>query len=252
MRVPRLCLPDAVLDGPCESELSLASDRAHYVAHVLRRRPGDAIDVFDGRGRWAAATLLRSGRRDATVALVGPVHEEAPPPLRCLLALALVKGAALDHCVQKATELGASGIQLLVSERSERRVPAERVANLLAHLHAVAMAACEQCGRNWLPAVAPPRGIDDFLATLSKPATGARWLLEPGQPPPAPNALTGGHDLTLLSGPEGGFSPAEASAARAAAFTPIGLGPRILRADTAPVVALALAQYLAGDLSPAP
>lgn len=251
MRVPRVCLPDAALDRMGESELSLTPDRSHYVTHVLRRRPGDAIEVFDGRGHWAPATLRHSGRRDATVVLAGAVHEEALPPLRCLLALALVKGAALDHCVQKATELGASGIQLLVTERSERRVPAERAANLLAHLHAVAMAACEQCGRNRIPAIAAPRGLDDYLATQSEAATGARWLLEPGQPPPAPNALANCRELTLLIGPEGGFSPAEASAARAAAFAPIGLGPRILRADTAPVVALTLAQYLAGGLAPA-
>jgi 16S rRNA (uracil1498-N3)-methyltransferase len=250
MRVPRLCLPGLSLTaGPLDTTVDVDAERAHYLSNVLRRRPGDAVVVFDGDGRSVPATLQSHGRRGGVLALRGVVAEEAPPVPRLGVALALVKGAALDQAVREVTELGASDIALVASERAERRAEGERADNLRRHLEGVARAACEQCGRDRLPRIAPPLPLPDFLATSAATAGCVRWVLVPGAPPPAAGALDGCATFTVLSGPEGGFSAAEAAAAEAAGFVPVGLGPRILRAVTAPVVALALAQYLCGGFA---
>ena len=148
----------------------------------------------------------------------------------------------MDSLVEKATELGVAGIVPLVCERSVLRLAGERAERRCAHWQAVAVAACEQSGRNRVPQIHPPQPLRDWLGAM--PASGLRLLLSLGadtQPLRARLAsATAGAPLHLLSGPEGGLSPTELAAAEAAGFWPTTLGARVLRADTAPLAALAV------------
>jgi len=209
-------------------------------AQVLRLQPGDAITMFDSRGEGATegewtAEVTYMGRSVVQVVLCQftPLNRELP--LAVTLAVVMPANDRMDFLVEKATELGAVALQPLVGERSVLRLNGERADKKVAHWQGVAQAATEQCGRARVPTVHPVRALPTWLPTAPE---GLRWLASPGAervqaPAPRPSALT------LLTGPEGGLSPAEEAAAMACGFARIGLGPRILRADTAPLAVLA-------------
>lgn len=235
--VPRLHVPSALSAG---LELNLPEGAARHV-QVLRLQPGAAVRLFDGHGGEWQAEVTAMGRRDVAVR-VG-VHEaiERELPLAITLALGMPANERMDSLVEKATELGAAALQPLVCERSVLRVDGERAQRKAQHWQAIAVAACEQCGRNRVPALPAPRPLRDWLAALPPPAGGERrFVLSLGpdaRPLPAPGTLAGA--VTLLSGPEGGLSDTEEARAREAGFAPLTLGSRVLRADTAPLAALA-------------
>ncbi len=218
-------------------DCTLGANASRHV-QVLRLQPGAALVVFDGSGGQWQAQIVRMGRRDVVVR-VG-AHEPIERELDCRVTLALGMPAneRMDGLIEKATELGVHAIQPLVCERSVLRVAGERAERKAAHWHAVAVAACEQCGRNRVPAIGAPLPLAEWLVR-SDDDDGARWLLSLAADagalprPPLPEAVC------VLSGPEGGLSPAEEAAARAAGYQPIALGARVLRADTAPLAALA-------------
>jgi 16S rRNA (uracil1498-N3)-methyltransferase len=205
-------------------------------AQVLRLQPGDAITLFDGRsgGEWVAEVTLM-GRSVVQVMLreFMPLHRELP--LSVTLAVVMPANDRMDFLVEKATELGAAALQPLMAERSVLRLSGERADKKVAHWQAVAQAAAEQSGRARVPAVHPVRSLGAWLPTAGP---GMRWLASPGadrvQAP-----CTWPAELTVLTGPEGGLSPGEEAASVAAGFQRVGLGPRILRADTAPLCVLA-------------
>ncbi len=231
--------------------IELPPDAARHV-QVLRLQPGAAIRLFDGRGREAAATVLRIGRREVQATIdafddAGTASHDLP--LAVTLAVGVPANDRMDALVEKATELGVAAIVPLVSERSVLRLDGDRATRRVAHWQAVAVAACEQCGRSRVPVVEPLAALPAWLRSRGDPAPAvegegrACWLLDPRAPTTLPQAWAGrprrpGAAL-LLSGPEGGFSPAEEALARAAGFAAVGLGPRVLRADTAPLAALA-------------
>ena len=221
--------------------LDLPPGPARHV-QVRRLQPGDALTLFDGRGGEWDATVQQMGRTQVTV-LVGahdPVEREAPCAVT--LAVGMPANDRMDWLVEKATELGAASLQPLLCERSSLRLSGERAQKKRAHWQAVAVAASEQSGRNRLLDV---RSQLMFQEHLDQPvaAGDARWLLslDPAAVPAheALDALAPGQAVTLLSGPEGGLAPAEEAAARDAGYRPVSLGPRVLRAETAPLAALA-------------
>ena len=224
------------VDAPLQAgaEIDLPPGPARH-AQVRRAQPGDALVLFNGRGGEWHAQVLQMGRQRVAVRVVAhqPVEREAP--LAITIALGVPANERMDALVEKSTELGVASIQPLLTARSVLRLSGERAERKREHWQAVAVAAAEQCGRTRVPMVSPVRSLADWLADT--PA-GARWLLSPGAAPPRdrPAGL-----LTLLSGPEGGFNADELDAARAAGFLPTGLGSRVLRADTAPLVVLAWA-----------
>jgi 16S rRNA (uracil1498-N3)-methyltransferase len=178
------------------------------------------------------------GRREVVLCLGPAVPPTPEPTLSITLAVGVPANERMDTLVEKAVELGAAAIQPLACERTVLRLEGERAVRRQAHWQAVAVAACEQCGRAYVPPVAPMRSLPAWLgAGLEAPV---RLLLSL-----APDALplyrlpepTGA--VVVLSGPEGGLAPAEEALARAAGFMPVSLGPRILRADTAPLALLA-------------
>ena len=251
---PRIHIPQPLAPG---LELVLPASAARHVK-VLRLQPGDALTLFDGRGGQWAAEVLAMGRKDVSARALQHhgVERELPRPVT--LALGMPANERMDSLVEKATELGVASIQPLVCERSVLRLAGDRAQRKAAHWQAVAAAACEQCGRNRLPTVAEPVALRDWLAGLGPAGaeTGGRWLLSlAADAPPWGRVLQQGAaaGLTLLSGPEGGLSPTEQALAVGAGFQPTSLGPRVLRADTAPLAALAAwAAFAATDLEPTP
>ncbi|MNS69316.1 16S rRNA (uracil(1498)-N(3))-methyltransferase [Cupriavidus necator] len=238
---------DAVLAA--ESDFPLPEPVVRH-AQVLRLAPGDAITLFDGRGGSHAATLVELGKRHA-VARVG-AHDaaEAEPPFRITLAQGLAGGDKMDWLIEKAVELGVDAIQPLQATRSVVRLSGERAQKRQAHWQALVQAACEQCGRNRLPQVAPVANFETWLAQSG--GAGARLLVSPRAQQSLPAFVAERREaliangVTLLIGPEGGLSPEEEQAARQAGFTGVSLGPRILRTETAGLACLATLNALLG------
>lgn len=203
-------------------------------AQVRRVQPGELLLLFDGAGCDWPATVLAVTRHSVSVR-VGegrPVARELTPEVT--VALAMPANERMDALVEKATELGVAAIQPLHAARSVLRLTGERAERKCRHWQAIAQAACEQCGRARVPTVAPVRELADWLRT---PPDGERWLLSLAPDAAAPTPPAGGRVVTL-SGPEGGLTPEEEAAARAVGFCALALGPRVLRADTAPLAVL--------------
>ena len=219
-----------------DTGLLLPPGAARHV-QVLRLQPGSAITLFDGRGGEYQAVVERMGRSEVSVQVGAhrPLEREAQRAVH--LAVGLMASERMDWLVEKATELGVASIQPLLAERSVLRLAGERAQKRLAHWQAIAISACEQCGRNRVPPVQALRTPADWIRDA--PADGARGLLALESPVQELMTLAA-HEptLTLLSGPEGGLSAAEEGLAMRAGFIRVTLGPRVLRAETAPIAAL--------------
>jgi len=241
VRAPRLHHP-----GPLagRGEVALPEAALRHL-RVLRLRPGAALVLFDGRGGQWRAELLPGGR--ARLLEHQPLEREAPLPVH--LAQAPGRGERMDWALQKAVELGAAGIQPVWTARSTPPLEGQRLARRLRHWRAVVAAACEQCGRNRLPEVAPPLPLERWLAGLGPPAAGElRLALSPGGGLRLRELSAPTGPVRLLVGPEGGLAPEELERAEACGFRPLTLGPRVLRTETAGPAALAALQALWGDL----
>jgi 16S rRNA (uracil1498-N3)-methyltransferase len=229
------------VDAPLAAgaDLPLPPGAARH-AQVRRVQPGDALLLFDGSGCDWPAQVLAVGRSDVRVRVAAPQVVANELPLALTLALAMPANERMDGLVEQATQLGAAGLQPLLAERSVLRLSGERAQRKREHWQAVAEAACEQCGRARVPAIAAVRPLAEWLRSLAPVPAGARLLLSL-----APDAITPAQwqppagPLCCLSGPEGGLTPDEEAAARATGFQPLSLGPRVLRAETAPLALLA-------------
>ena len=237
--MPRIHCEFPLRPGP---GLALPAGAARHV-QVLRLQPGDALTLFDGQGGEYQARVERMGRSEVVVDVQQHSAIERESPLPVHLALGMPANERMDWLVEKATELGMASLQPLVTERTVLRLNGERALKKQAHWQAIAIAACEQCGRNRVPTVHEPLALPDWLkARTITPG----WLLSLVKGSVAPllrlaqqrASLAGG--LTLLSGPEGGLSANEERLALAAGFAPVSLGPRVLRAETAPLAVLGL------------
>ncbi|HEY0824496.1 MAG TPA: 16S rRNA (uracil(1498)-N(3))-methyltransferase [Ramlibacter sp.] len=230
--MPRLHCGEPLSGG---LRLALPPGTARHV-QVLRMQPGDALTLFDGRGGEYEAVVEHMGRSEVQVAVGAHRAIECEAPVAVHLAVAMPANERMDWLVEKATELGAASIQPLVAERSVLRLTGERAQKKQAHWQAIAIAACEQCGRNRVPAVHAVQPLPNWLAAQARP--GLVLSLRPGTR--ALSAQPGPAEVTLLSGPEGGLSAAEEEVALARGWTAVNLGPRVLRAETAPLAALAV------------
>ena len=238
--MPRFHCPVPLTAG---AELDLPPAAARHV-QVLRLQPGDAITLFNGEGGQWQATVLRMGRSDVAVRVESFEAVEREPQRRVHLALGMPANDRMDWLVEKAAELGVASVQPLHTAHSVLRLSGDRAIKKQTHWQQVAVAACEQCGGNRVPLVQPVadvgtwlRGSDTIapLRCVLSLAEGSQPLSDVlrDQPADAP--------VLFLSGPEGGLSPQEDAAARAAGFVPVTLGPRVLRAETAAVAALVIA-----------
>ena len=243
MRLTRVYVDAPLAAG---KRVILEGNAASHVTRVLRLRVGDALTLFNGAGGEYAASIeaARGGR--LTVAVGEPRAVERESPLTLTLAQGVSRGERMDLVVQKATELGVSGIVPLFTERSVVRLGAQQAERKLNHWRAIAIAACEQSGRNRLPKVAPPVSLADLLRSGAE-REGGRLLLSPGATSRLDALPRPATSVTVLIGPEGGLTNAEQEAAVTAGFLPVRLGPRVLRTETAAIAALALLQREFGD-----
>jgi 16S rRNA (uracil1498-N3)-methyltransferase len=227
---------------PHVGEIALSPAAAHHALKVLRLGSGDAVVLFDGSGGELHARLDVRGR--LAVAVDGQWQElSRESPLDVVLVQALASGDKMDWVIQKAVELGAIGIVPVQAARSVLRLIGARADKKLEHWRQVVIAACEQCGRNRLPFVAPVQSLAAYLAQATE---AARWVFVPGGEPlsavqPVPSSIH------LLIGPEGGWSDEELVLCSRASSRSVGLGPRVLRTETAGLAALAALQARAGQ-----
>ncbi len=238
--MPRFHCPVPLAIG---AELELPAAAARHV-QVLRLQPGDAITLFNGDGGEHSATILRMGRSEVTVRVDSHLAVEREAGRRVHLALGMPANERMDWLVEKAAELGVAGIQPLHTAHSVLRLSGERATKKQGHWQSVAIAACEQCGGNRVPEVQPVRDLAAWLGTSGAVAPLRCVLsLAEGSQPLALVLANAPADapVLFLSGPEGGLSPSEDAAARAAGFAPVTLGARVLRAETAALAALVLA-----------
>jgi 16S rRNA (uracil1498-N3)-methyltransferase len=243
MRLTRVYVEDRLVSG---KGVGIPEQSGLHLTRVLRLDAGAPVILFDGTGGEYAATLERDGKK--IWARVGAFTAgERESPLDITLLQGIARGERMDLIVQKATELGISRIVPVLAERSVVKADAKQRERKREHWQAIAIAACEQCGRNRVPAVTDPQSLGDAIAAL--PATSARCLLsaEGDETLTTFATRTRGQPLVLLIGPEGGTADNEDRYARANGFTACRLGPRILRTETAGLAALATLQAIAGD-----
>jgi 16S rRNA (uracil1498-N3)-methyltransferase len=255
VRLTRIFIDGALNAGGL---VELTRDTAAHLVKVLRARSGDELVLFNGDGREFSGTIeaVRGSRVSASIGAARPFDRESP--FKLSLVQCVPRGDRMDFIVQKATELGVARIVPVLSQRSVVRLDAEQAASKQAHWHAVAVSACEQCGRNRLPAVEAPQPLLSYLGALQRPDPSGEFLrlvLEPeraAQASPAqtidiPDCAASGAQIAI--GPEGGFAPEELEAFDLSGFRRLGLGPRVLRAETAAIAAIAVLQARFGDMS---
>jgi 16S rRNA (uracil1498-N3)-methyltransferase len=242
MRLTRCFVPALLAVGESRQ---LPQEVATHVARVLRAREGQLLTLFDGLGGEYDATIVQIDRHGVRVQvdLHRAIERESPLPVTLLQALA--RGERMDFIVQKATELGVAAIIAMGGDRSVVRLEAEGLARRCEHWRAVAISACEQCGRNRVPTIAVAADLAGACAQLD--ATSRRLLLAPEADQTLIAVAHQAARIALAVGPEGGFSDEERSLAQQQGFQSCRLGPRVLRAETAPLAALATLQAVAGD-----
>jgi 16S rRNA (uracil1498-N3)-methyltransferase len=245
MSAPRFYCPPPI--SPT-SFFELPPEAAHHAQRVLRLRPKDAVQVFDGEGRAFDATIAEMSGKRIVLENLRPCPDEPVPPLRIILAQAMCSSEKMDWIVQKAVELGAASIRPVQTRRSVAKLTHERAEKRLEHWRSVIIAACEQCGRNTLPEVHAPQEFGAWLLQ-TRAAPGTKFILQPQNAVPWHQHPRPPGDVTLLIGPEGGFEQDEIEMAQHQGFLPVLLGPRVLRTETAALAGIAVLQALWGDLS---
>jgi 16S rRNA (uracil1498-N3)-methyltransferase len=243
MRLTRVYV-DAELEPG--GRLSLTGGAAGHLTRVLRLRPKATLTLFNGRGGEFAATIERVRGSEVTVTVGEHESIERESPFPLTLAQGVSRGERMDLVVQKATELGVARLVPVLTERSIVRLDEQQSDRKSNHWRAVAIAACEQCGRNRLPEVGLPTQLREFLR---QPAgDSVRLLLSPSATQRIEDVPRPARGVTVLIGPEGGLSHAELEDALTAGFSAVNLGPRILRTETAAIASLTLLQREFGDL----
>ena len=253
------------------SELELPDNIVHHWCRVLRASVGDQGILFDGFGGEYQVQLKSISKKSATATLLSQVTDDKTAPIICKIGLVMSRGERMDYAIQKATELGVTAIQLLSSHHGEISLKPAQVDKKLAHWQQVAIAACEQCGLNRPPLILSPLSINDWLKSFDSDTSNRQLTVSPlvsllsqdayyqallqpadlcmqmsvpaaGQPAMPDNLLQILKQETpyikLLIGPEGGLSPDERQQASSVGFSPWQIGTRVLRTETAPVVAL--------------
>ncbi len=241
----RFFVPQGLAVG---AERPLPADAAHHAARVLRLAEGDPVALFDGTGGEYLGVIARIARGDVVVRATTFTDTEREPPVSVALAQGVSSGDRMDYTIRKAVELGIGTIVPVFTERSVVRLAGERADRRTAHWRALAVAACEQCGRNRVPDVVPPVAFVHWLGELTPPVAGeARLTLSPGAEQRLADLPRPEGRITLLAGPEGGLTAEESALAQSRGFEAVRLGPRVLRTETAALAALAAILTLWGD-----
>ncbi|WHP80569.1 16S rRNA (uracil(1498)-N(3))-methyltransferase [Edwardsiella anguillarum] len=242
MRIPRIYHPQPL---SIPGEVSLCDDAANHVGRVLRMGPGQALQLFDGSNRVFDAEIISADKKSVRVRLTHAQEEDRESPLHLHLGQVMSRGEKMEFTIQKSIELGVSVITPLISERCGVRLDAERMAKKQQQWQKIAIAACEQCGRNRIPQIRPAMDLEAWCAEED---ACLRLNLHPRASASIntlPQPLT---RVRLLIGPEGGLSAAEIAMTADYHFTDILLGPRVLRTETTALTAITALQVRFGDL----
>jgi len=246
MRVIRFFYPNSLQE---QAQIILDGDAFHHAIHVLRCKKGSQLELFNGEGLQANGEILSLDRRTATIFLekVSMVNNESS--LNTILIQGISKGERMDYCLQKATELGVSAVYPVITEYCNVQLKDSQWEKRMMHWSKVMISACEQCGRNSIPKLAPPMPLFDALNALRE--QHAIYLLHPTNSQPFNLAKPKNNAIGFVVGPEGGFSEDEVDHIMSIGISSLKLGPRILRSETCGVVALSIAQSLWGDFNKA-
>jgi 16S rRNA (uracil1498-N3)-methyltransferase len=242
MREPRLYLD---LELKCELELTLPTQASHYVSKVLRMRVGQHFWLFNGSGGFYQAEIIAMARRQVDVIVREFEEDKLEPTLHITLAQGISRGQHMDYTLQKAVELGVSKIVPLMTEFGNVRIEEKSAEKKMLHWRKIIIASCEQCGRNRLPALSEPTSLLQWLALDDN---SVKLLLHPGAGQRLSTLGNINDPLSVLTGPEGGFSSIEVEQAMASDYVSVNLGPRVLRTETAAVAAISACQALWGDM----
>jgi len=241
MRTSRL-----YLDSPLSEQqtITLSGERVNYIANVLRLKVGAQISIFNGQGGEYLATVSTISKRNATLDIGQFIANESESPISITLAQGISRGERMDFTLQKATELGVNHIIPIFSQRCSVSLKGERLEKRMQHWQGVIQSACEQSGRNTLPLLGMAQTIDTFINDNQCPN---RVLLDPTSTKGLRSISSAPSAITILIGPEGGFSEQEREQAYAKGFQGIQLGSRVLRTETAAIAAISAIQTLWGD-----
>ena len=226
-------------DLAVNTQVELTETVFHHWVKVLRAKVGEIATLFNGQGGEYEVTLLEIGKKSASISVDRFNTDDRTPVFSTLLGQVMSKGDRMDYVIQKATELGVTKIQLLTSERCEMRLKYDRDQKKIDHWQGIAIAACEQCGMNKIPQVLAPISLQEWLAS-ELPST--KLVLAPNKEQVDVLAHST-PDIALLIGPEGGLSDVEIEASNHVGFMSWCIGNRILRTETAPIVALSILNY---------
>lgn len=244
MSIPRFYCPVTL---PTIGQFELPTDAAHHAHRVLRLRIGDAVQLFDGEGSASNGLISTMSGKHVAISITGSCPEQHKAALTIVLAQAMTSSEKMDWIIQKATELGATEVQPVQTQRSVAKLSSERAEKRTEHWRGVVVAACEQSGRNDLMQVNAPIELSHWLSNINS-REGSKYILLPDSATTLHTQAKPQGKVTLLIGPEGGFSPDESLMAKQAGFIPVLLGPRILRTETAALAGITALQMLWGDL----
>jgi len=242
MRVSRL-----YLDTPLAANkiITISGEPLNYLANVLRLKVNAKLSVFNGQGGEFQATIGKLSKREAQLEIGDFQSNDYESPLNITLIQGISRGERMDFTLQKATELGVSRIIPIFTERCTVSLKGDRLEKRLRHWQGIVRSACEQSGRNSIPEISAPQFFDDFISSVQQ---GHCLLLDPQSDNSLTSITTTSTEISLLIGPEGGFSDRERELACANDYQGVQLGPRILRTETAAIAAVSAIQILWGDL----
>jgi 16S rRNA (uracil1498-N3)-methyltransferase len=245
MSPPRFYCPPPL---PLSTNFELPAAAAHHASRVLRLRVGDEVQIFDGLGNALDATINEITGKRVLLGNLQTCMVQSESGLRIVLAQAMCSSDKMDWIVQKATELGVSEILPVQAQRSVAKLSGTRAEKRTEHWRSVAISACEQCGRNTLPLIHAPQELDSWLLSM-RSNSGSKFILLPGGATQLRAQTKPNLSVTVVIGPEGGFTSDEANVAQQMGFAPILLGPRILRTETAALATVSAIQTLWGDFA---
>jgi len=240
MRISRLYTPDLLNKG---QQIELQEENAHYARAVLRLKKDQQLILFNGQGGEFSCRLQEVSRKRVVVYIEHAIDRSVESPLNVMLGLGISRGDRMDWAVQKAVELGVVALTPLITERCVVKFKAEKKQQRLKHWENIVQHAAEQSGRTVLPELSEITDISDWV----RQQAGLKVFLDPHAEKSLAELRPVDMQVTLLSGPEGGFSADEREMAVAAGFAPVRLGQRILRTETAALAALSAVQMLWGD-----
>ncbi len=241
MRMPHIYTPQVLTSGKI---ITLEEAPSRHISQVLRLLPDSKLSLFNGDGQQYNACIQSCSKQTVEAEIVSVAKTKTETPIQFTLALGISKGERVDYALQKAVELGISGFTPLFTERTVVKLKGERLERRLHHWQKIAIAACEQSGRNTIPSIDAAQQFDNWVVNAKQ---GTQLILHPNATPSLNMLPVPDKSVLLLIGPEGGLSKKEISIAEANGFTSVRLGPRVLRTETAPIAALAAMQALWGD-----